>query len=101
MEDSHQCLPREAPLEKGNLDPLLPEPEPEWPPLKPPLEGGLGGLGGLFVSLDFFGGAPLRILKSKDCVLVFIDTADCAMKEFCCCSEFSLYISLTLPPKRG
>ena len=25
---------------------------------------------------------------------------NCAMKEFCCCLDFSLYTSLTLPPKR-
>ena len=66
VEDSHQCLAREAPQEEGNLDPHLLDPEPEWQPLKPPLEGGIGGFEGLFVGLDFFEGAPLGILKSKD-----------------------------------
>ena len=57
---------------------------------------------GPFCRLGLFWKCPFRDLTSPRTVSYhFIDTADCTMKQFCCCSEFSLYISLALPPKRG
>ena len=91
---------REAPLEEGILDPLLPEPEPEWSPLKPPLEGGFGGLGGLFMGLDIFGGAPLGILKSEDLVRFHRHSGLCYERVLLLFRVLLIYL-FNLPPKRG